>query len=61
MSSPRWVLGNIDRVDKEIFELEYDIDYYTMVPVSMGQFRAKEWIAQADRAVQRDSKIFLGE
>jgi hypothetical protein len=49
-----------DRIEKETFDLDYDLDYYTMVPASVGQFRAKEWIEQAMHVIQRDSKVFLG-
>jgi hypothetical protein len=50
-----------DRIDKELFDFDYDLDYYTMTPVPIGQFRAKDWIKQAASVVERDSRVFLGE
>ncbi len=49
----------LERVDKELFDLDYDLDYYTMAPVPIGQFRARDWIKQAVHVVERDSKVFL--
>lgn len=49
------------RIEKELYEVDFDIDYYTMVPVDIGQFRARDWILQAIHVIRRDSKIFLGD
>ena len=38
----------------------FDIDYYTTAKVSIGQFRAQEWLNQAIHLVRRDSRQFLG-
>ncbi|MEN6373832.1 MAG: hypothetical protein ABFD75_03485 [Smithella sp.] len=41
------------------YELIYDIDYYTISPVSRGQFNVKDWIEQAYQLIKRDSKFFM--
>jgi hypothetical protein len=51
----------LERVDKELFDFDYDLDYYTMAPVPIGQFRARDWIRQAVHVVERDSRVFLEE
>jgi hypothetical protein len=49
-----------ERIDKEFFDFDFDLDYYTMVSVAVGQFSAKDWIQQAMRVIRRDSGVFLG-
>jgi hypothetical protein len=49
-----------ESVEKDIFELVYDIDYFTIGTVDVGQFRASDWIPNAIRLIRRDSKVFLG-
>jgi hypothetical protein len=50
----------LESVEKDIFELNYDLDYYTIGTVDVGQFRASDWIPNAVRVIRRDSKVFLG-
>ncbi len=49
----------VEGVDKDLFELIYDIDYFTIGTVEVGQFRASDWITNAMRVIRRDSKVFL--
>jgi hypothetical protein len=44
----------------EKHELVYDVDYYTLAKVSVGQLDMKEWISQSYRLIRRDSNSFLG-
>jgi hypothetical protein len=39
--------------------LIYDIDYYTRAPVTVGQFRARDWISNASQLMKRESAKFL--
>jgi hypothetical protein len=50
----------LESVEKDIFELIYDVDYFTIGTVDIGQFRASDWIPNALRVIRRDSKVFLG-
>ena len=50
----------LERVEKETFELIYDIDYFTVGTVDVGKFRASDWIPNATHVIRRDSKVFLG-
>jgi hypothetical protein len=45
---------------KERQLIVFDIDYYTVGTVSVGQFSAKEWIKSAIHVIKRDSDKFLG-
>ncbi len=49
-----------EAIDKDLFELDYDIDYYAQRKIGIGQFRTKDWIDNAMRLIRRDSKVFLG-
>lgn len=40
--------------------LAYDIDYFTLSPVSTGQLNIIEWLKQSYHLIKRDSKSFLG-
>lgn len=55
-------LGDVDFDLKEVerHEFVFDIDYYTMSDVLVGQLKVEEWIRQAMQVVRRDAKIFLG-
>lgn len=44
---------------KEVAGLKFDIDYYTVASVTVGQFSCRDWINQAWHLVNRDSKPFL--
>lgn len=44
----------------EKHELVYDVDYYTLAKVSVGQLDMKEWINQSYHLIKRDSRDFLG-
>jgi hypothetical protein len=50
----------VQRIDKELFELIFDVDYYTIGSVDVGQFRVSDWMSNAMRVIRRDSKVFLG-
>jgi len=50
----------VSPVHKEEYYLKFDIDYYTVASVAVGQFSAKDWIDQALHFIRRDSKAFLG-
>jgi hypothetical protein len=41
-------------------ELVYDVDYYTVASVSVGQLDLKEWIKQSYHLIKRDSRSFMG-
>jgi len=43
------------------YEVIYDLDYYTLHPISKGQLNLKEWLTQAYHLIKRDSKVFFGE
>ena len=34
-----------------------DIDYYTLVPIALTQFKCREWVAQVLKSVRRDVKL----
>ncbi len=45
----------------EVPELTFDVDYYTVRPVRVGQIRLKDWIEQAFHMIKRDTnKILAG-
>lgn len=44
----------------EKHEIIYDVDYYTLNPISKGQLNVKDWIEQAYHLIKRDSIIFMG-
>ena len=50
----------VDPIEKDLFELVFDIDYFTIGTVEVGQFRASEWITNGMRVIRRDSSAFLG-
>jgi hypothetical protein len=41
--------------------LIFDLDYYTVAKVSVGQLNVKEWLSQNYRVLRRDSGNFLGD
>jgi hypothetical protein len=49
----------VERIDKDLYELLFDVDYFTIGTVEVGQFRASDWIPNAMRVIRRDSKVFL--
>ena len=49
-----------ERLEREEFECDYDIDYYTEAPVNIHSFRVTDWMTHAMRIIRRDSKEFLG-
>ena len=46
------------KYEKVLFELEYDIDYYTLFRFRRP-IRPAEWLRHAQHAIRRDSDIFL--
>jgi hypothetical protein len=46
-------------IHNEIFGASFDIDYYTLANVSIGQFRAQEWVSHVLHLVRRDAGAFL--
>jgi hypothetical protein len=38
----------------------FDVDYYTLANVTIGQFKAEDWINSAVHVIRRDSEAFLG-
>ena len=53
-------IEELSPVHLEKYELLYDVDYYTLSKVSIGQLNMKEWLSQIYHLVKRDSKYFLG-
>jgi hypothetical protein len=53
-------LDEIDSLHITKHELVYDIDYYTLDIVSIGQLNIKEWITQTYHIIKRDSRNILG-
>lgn len=53
-------IEGINPVHLEKHILVYDLDYYTIAKVSIGQLNVKEWISQNCRVLRRDAGIFLG-
>jgi hypothetical protein len=49
----------VPNIEKDIIELIYDFDYFTVGSVEVGQFRALDWIPNAMRVIRRDSSVFL--
>jgi hypothetical protein len=50
----------VEGIEKDLYELVYDIDYFTIGTVEAGQFRASDWITNTMRVIRPDSKVFLG-
>lgn len=50
----------VEGIEKQLYELVYDIDYFTIGTVEVGQFRASDWITNTMRIIRRDSKVLLG-
>jgi hypothetical protein len=46
-------------VKQDTHSLVYDVDYYTVSRVDVGQLRLREWLKQAMHAIRRDSAHFL--
>ncbi len=53
-------IEELSPVHLEKHELVYDVDYYTLGKLSIGQLNIKEWLGQIYHLVKRDSKYFLG-
>ena len=51
----------VERIERDLFELIFDIDYFTIGTVDVGQFRVSDWMLNAMRVIRRDSNVFLGE
>ncbi|WP_339135652.1 MAG: hypothetical protein WGN25_18520 [Candidatus Electrothrix sp. GW3-4] len=41
--------------------LNYDVDYYTRLPVKPSQLNVAEWVSQVHHLIKRDSKMVLGD
>lgn len=52
-------LEEVPSVNVTKHDVLYDIDYYTIKPVSKGQFNVREWIEQTYQLIKRDSKYFM--
>jgi hypothetical protein len=49
----------VERLEKNLFELIFDIDYFTIGMIDVGQFRVSDWMLNAMRVIRRDSHVFL--
>jgi hypothetical protein len=49
----------VQGIEKDLYELIFDVDYFTIGTVEVGQFRASDWITNALRVIRRDSKVFM--
>lgn len=55
---PDW--ANVEAFKKEVNQLLFDFDYYTLARVGLGQLNIEDWISNALRLTRRDSGKFLG-
>jgi hypothetical protein len=53
-------IEELNSIHIEKHELVYDVDYYALAKVSIGQLNIKEWLDQIYHLIKRDSKTFLG-
>lgn len=58
--SPPLVIKDLSPISKEKYGITFDVDYFTLAPVSVAQFSPKEWVGQVSHFVRRDSTEFLG-
>jgi hypothetical protein len=58
--TPPFDWEGIESSSKESNRLTFDIDYYTLAPVAVGQFGVVEWIDNVLHLINRDSDKFLG-
>jgi hypothetical protein len=52
--------NSFERIEKEVFEFDFDVDYFTIAPIEREIFRASDWLQQAVRVIRRDSGSFVG-
>lgn len=50
----------LSSIHLEKHEFVYDIDYYTLGKLTIGQLNTKEWLNQTYHLIKRDSNFFLG-
>ena len=58
--SPPLQMDEIEKAKVETHGVVFDVDYHTIGTLTVGQFRAKDWLNGAHRAIRRDSATFLG-
>jgi hypothetical protein len=56
-----WEIDELESIHKEFHQVAFDIDYYTLAPVSIGQLNIQEWINNAYHVIKRDAHAFWGE
>jgi len=53
------ILRVLEPVHKEVFGVSFDVDLFTLSPMSAGELNVVEWIDQAVHVVNRDTPVFL--
>jgi len=56
---PPELRGHVSTVDKKIYGLTLDVDYYTIAPVELDQWDAQEWLLQKLRIVRKETDGIL--
>lgn len=50
----------LESVEVEEWGVTFDVDYYTVRPIMVSQFKVRDWIEHTHRLVRRDSSAFIG-
>jgi hypothetical protein len=54
-------LRGMKPIHKEMSGIVFDVDYYTVAPVDVGQMDTSEWMKHAMHVITRDSRYVFGE
>lgn len=58
---PLHLTRTLPPIDDESCVAVYDVDYYTVAPVGVGQLSLVEWMSQAFQAIKKNGKSHLSE
>ncbi len=56
VKAPAEVAAIVEPFSREIFSLTFDVDFYVMASVSVGQLSLLDWLKQAFHLIKRDSE-----
>ena len=54
LSVPPELQSDVPKIDKKIYTLTLDIDYYTVAPVARDQWNCDEWVPQKIRMIRKE-------
>jgi hypothetical protein len=60
LPAPEAASLGVDRVEKAVYELVFDIDLYTKKQIAVSSFDPKSWLHGWNKVIVRDADTFLG-